>query len=173
MKPFPRKARLAALLLLLPVAPWLQAAEPTTVLLVRHAEKAAEPAEDPPLTEAGRKRALALLEMLRGAEIDAVIATDKIRTQQTVEPTAKLLGLEPQIVPMDDIDGMAAAIWKLPGKTVLVGSHSGDSIELIQKLGAGKLDAIAEHQYDNLFVITVNGPSDASILRLKYGVPTP
>lgn len=160
-------------LLLTAVLGVAQAAEPTTVLLVRHAEKAAEPADDPPLTAAGRQRALDLLEVVRAAGVDAILATDKIRTQQTVAPTAELLGLRPKIVPMDDIAGMAQAIWDLPGKTVLVGSHSGDSIELIEKLGAGKLARTPEHQYDDFFVITVNGPGDAHVVRLKYGVRTP
>lgn len=166
-------SRRFALAAALGAATLLQAAEPTTVLLVRHAEKAAEPASDPPLTPAGKKRALALVDTVRGAGIDAILSTEKLRTRQTVAPTAKLLGLEPQIVPMDDINGMAAAIWKLQGKTVLVGSHSGDSIELIEKLGAGKLPKLADHHYDNLFVITVEGPGKARVLRLKYGVPTP
>ena len=39
----------------------------TTVFLVRHAEKAAEPAQDPPLTEAGKARAEALARLLSGA----------------------------------------------------------------------------------------------------------
>ena len=159
--------------LLLMAACAATAGEPTTVLLVRHAEKAAKPADDPPLSRAGRKRAMALREMVRGAGVDAILATDRIRTQQTVAPAAKLLGLEPKIVKMDDIDGMAAAIHELEGQTVLVGSHGGDSIELIEKLGAGKLEPIEEHQYDNLFVVTVLGPGDAHVVRLKYGEPTP
>ena len=61
---------------------------------------------------------------------------------------------------MDDIDGMASAIGELEGKTVLVGSHSGDTVELIEKLGAGRLEPIEEHQYDNFFVITVYGPGE-------------
>ena len=165
------RALLLGVLLLSAFPAW--AADPTTVLLVRHAEKAARPADDPPLTRAGRKRARALREMVRGAGVDAILATDRIRTQQTVTPAAKLLGIEPEIVAMDDIDGMASAIHKLEGKSVLIGSHSGDSIELIEKLGAGKLEPIEEHQYDNFFVITVYGPGNAHVVRLKYGSPTP
>ena len=50
-------------------------ADPTIVLLVRHAEKAARPVDDPPLTRAGRRGALALREMVRGAGVDAILAT--------------------------------------------------------------------------------------------------
>lgn len=165
------RALLLGVLLLLASSAW--AADPTTVLLVRHAEKAASPADDPPLTRAGKERALALREMVRGAGVDVILATDRIRTQQTVSPAAKLLGIEPEILAMDDVDSMATAIHQLEGKTVLVGSHSGDSIELIEKLGAGKLEPIEEHQYDDFFVITVDGPGDAHVIRLKYGTPTP
>lgn len=148
-------------------------ADPTTVILIRHAEKAVEPAADPPLTSAGRQRAQDLMEMVRAAGIDVILSTDKLRTRQTVAPTAELLGLKPTIVPMDDIAGMAAAILRHPGKTVLVGSHSGDSIELIEKLGAGKLKSLADHEYDNFFVITVGGADKPRLVRLKYGVRTP
>jgi broad specificity phosphatase PhoE len=171
MRSFARRALLLAPLLL--TISTAQGAEPITVLLVRHAEKAAQPADDPPLTPAGRKRALALRDLVRDAELDAIFATNKIRTQQTVGPAAELLGLKPTILDIDDIDGLAEAVQKLAGKTVLVGSHGGKSLALIEKLGGPKLEPLAEHHYDNFFVVTVTGPGRATVARLKYGEPTP
>src|SRR3954463_6196955 len=71
----------------------------TTVILVRHAEKAAEPAADPPLTSAGEARARALLEAVRDAGVTAIITTDLLRTKATAQPAAAVFGITPEIVP--------------------------------------------------------------------------
>ncbi|HYR08048.1 MAG TPA: histidine phosphatase family protein, partial [Longimicrobium sp.] len=69
---------------LLAAAP-LAAQDSTVVVVVRHAEKAVVEAgnNDPPLSEAGTARALALREALAGMRFDAVIATERQRTQAT------------------------------------------------------------------------------------------
>src|SRR5688572_1962979 len=69
-------------------------AQTTTVILVRHGEKAAEPAADPPLTDAGRARAQALLDAVKNAGVSIVYSTPTLRTMQTAEPLAKALGIE-------------------------------------------------------------------------------
>jgi len=56
---------------------------PAPVLLVRHAEKAAEPADDPPLTAAGAERAQALATALQDAGVTAIITTQLRRTRET------------------------------------------------------------------------------------------
>src|SRR5947209_6360731 len=60
----------------------------TTVILVRHAEKAAEPKEDPVLSDAGMTRAKALALALRDAGVQAILTTSKQRTRSTVQPLA-------------------------------------------------------------------------------------
>jgi broad specificity phosphatase PhoE len=57
-----------------------------TVILSRHAEKAAAPPKDPPLTEAGKKRAEVLAFMLADAGVDAIYVTEFQRTKQTAAP---------------------------------------------------------------------------------------
>src|ERR1017187_9927028 len=81
---------LAGLLLVLP-APCAE-----TVILVRHAEKAAAPADNPPLTTEGRQRAEGLATMLSASGVTSIYVTDYLRTQQTAEPLASLLHLTPQ-----------------------------------------------------------------------------
>src|SRR6185369_592218 len=51
----------------------------TTVYLVRHAEKAAAPAADPPLLEAGNKRAQELARTLGNAGIKAIFTSQFLR----------------------------------------------------------------------------------------------
>ena len=53
----------------------INAAPVTTVILVRHAEKATEPAKDPPLTAEGQARAKALARILGNSGISAIFTT--------------------------------------------------------------------------------------------------
>ena len=88
---------LVALLALAPVARAQSApAASTTVILVRHAEKAAEPADDPPLTAAGATRADALVDLVKDAGVTAVVSTQFQRTRLTAAPTAAKLALRPR-----------------------------------------------------------------------------
>ncbi len=63
----------------------------TTIILVRHGER--EGGFNPPLNEAGRARAQALLEALDESGIAAIYAPDLLRTIQTAEPLAERLDL--------------------------------------------------------------------------------
>src|SRR6476659_9429266 len=72
---------------------------PTVVVLVRHAEKATTPADDPGLTEAGRTRAAALADALSDARVDAIITTAVERTRQTAAPLAQKQHVTPIVVP--------------------------------------------------------------------------
>ena len=71
-------------------------APPTVVLLVRHAEKAAQPAQNPPLTEAGAARAHSLRSPDAG--VTAIITTQYERTRKTAEPTALAMRVTPEAV---------------------------------------------------------------------------
>src|SRR5687768_18433277 len=98
-------------------------APPTVILLVRHAEKAAQPAQDPPLTEAGAARARALVAVARDAGVKAIISTQYLRTRNTAEPTAAALSLTPEIVSAGAMPQHAKAVadqvMKHAGGTVL------------------------------------------------------
>src|SRR5688500_9156051 len=71
-----------------------------TVFLVRHAEKAAEPREDPPLTDVGRARADALARALGDSGVKAIYTSQYVRTRATAEPLAARLGLTPVVLPI-------------------------------------------------------------------------
>src|SRR4051812_32901322 len=117
------------------------AAQTTTVILVRHGEKAAAPAADPPLTPEGEARARDLWAAVKDAGVSAIISTQFLRTKGTVQPTAAALGLTPEIIPAAGAthpQAVADAIKKHAGHTVLVVGHSNTVPAIIAALGAPK-----------------------------------
>src|SRR5512141_2573171 len=69
----------------------------TTVILVRHAEKAVSNSamtSDVPLSETGTARARELARGLGAVHIDAIYTPQYLRTKQTAEPLAKALGID-------------------------------------------------------------------------------
>jgi broad specificity phosphatase PhoE len=152
----------------------LAAADATTVILVRHAEKdsAASPA-DPPLTESGKQRAAELARILRDTKIDAVYVTPYARTRDTAAPVAAALGL--RAVELQPGKTMAAETAELirtkhAGQTVLVVGHSNSTPDLARALGAADVPAIADPwEFDNLFVVTFRGDEVPHFVRMRYG----
>ncbi len=126
-----------------------------TLYLVRHAEKAATPANEPPLTAIGEKRALALRDTLRGREIKYIYSTDTRRTRATAEPLAKDLNLEIKPYTPDSSWQVARRIVKLRGNVLLVG-HSNTVLPLLDQLPVTHpKKTIPDDEYDNLFEVTV------------------
>ena len=144
-----------------------------TVILSRHAEKAATPPKDPPLTEAGKKRADMLASMLADSGVDAIYVTEYQRTQQTAAPLSERVHVKPTVI--SDMQQLIAAIRARKNGVVVVVGHSNTLPEIIAGLG-GPTVKIADPEYNNLFVLTV-GESQSSLLRLHYGdsmpVPSP
>jgi broad specificity phosphatase PhoE len=153
-----------------------QSRGPITVVIVRHAEKAATPADDPPLTAEGHARAQALLVAVRDAHVGAIITTQLLRTRSTAEPTATALGIKPEVVTAGGAthaQDVAAAIRVYVGKTVLVVGHSNTVPAIIEALGAKRPAAICDSEYDNLFIVTIATDGSAGVVRSSYGVRSP
>ncbi|MGE0885625.1 MAG: histidine phosphatase family protein [Blastocatellales bacterium] len=156
----------------------------TTVYLVRHAEKAAEPAADPPLTEAGKKRAEELAHKLSQAGIKTIFTSQYLRTKQTAGPLAKLLGITATVVPVNMViptkmsatnarelspkylAEMVERVNSSPGD-VLIAGHSNTVPELIKALGGDIIPTIDESEYGDLFVVTVYAKGKAKVAHLK------
>jgi broad specificity phosphatase PhoE len=152
-------------------------ASATVVLLVRHAEKAAQPADDPPLTPDGRRRAEALAVAVKDAQPAAIITTQLRRTVETAQPSAAAAGVTPEVVPVSSATpqqnaaDVATAVRKHPGKTVLVVGHGNTAPEIIAALGGPKLPDICESVYDKLFVLVLG--KEARLIQSRYGASTP
>lgn len=142
---------------------------PTTVLLVRHAEKAKDGGADPALTEQGRARAEALAVALADSGISAVYSTSYARTKATAAPTAEALGVPVRITPARA--GFTQALAEQirasdAGKTVLVVGHSNTLGPTLAALGAGPSFEIDESRYGDLFICTIPDKGPPSVVRL-------
>jgi broad specificity phosphatase PhoE len=151
-------------------------AQQTTVILVRHAEKAAEPANDPPLTAVGEARARALWNAVKDAGVDAIITTQFARTKATAAPTAMATAVTSEIVQAsadpNSANAVAEAVRKHAGHTVLVVGHSNTIPLIIMALGVKQPPAICDASYDNLYVVTLR-EGKASLVQAKFGERTP
>jgi phosphohistidine phosphatase SixA len=140
---------------------------PTTVVVVRHAEKV-DQSQDAALSEAGLRRAATLAAALRDLPVTAVYTSQFQRTQQTVAPLCQVLRLAAKVVPANDAAALASAIAAHAGGTVVVCGHSNTVPDLLDKLGVKQAPAIADATFDHLFVVRLD-LAGASLLPLRYG----
>lgn len=153
----------------------------TTVFLVRHAEKADAPRENPPLNEAGMKRAKTLARMLSKAGIKAIYTSQFLRTKQTAEPLATQLGITPNAVTLnpsstnpreisaESIKAIVTDIQKRhAGKAVLVIGHTNSVPPVIKMLRGDVIPTIDEQTFDDMFIVTINRMEVAKVTHLKY-----
>ena len=142
------------------------AAPLTTVILVRHAEKAG-PSGDVPLSDAGKARAIELARVLSGVHLDAIYTTPFHRTRQTAAPVATPRHLDPIEIKPEDT---AARIRKDHlGKTVLVVGHSNTTPNLIKQLGIADPPEIPDSAFDDLFIVTLGEGIEPRLVTLRYG----
>lgn len=144
--------------------------DPTTVILVRHAEKAAEPRRDPPLTAQGEARARWLGEVLSRAGVTRVYSTDTLRTRSTAALVAEPLGLEVTVLPPRDLEAMAAALRSHRGEVVVSVGHSNTLGPLAELLGAEPLAPISEDDYEGFYILSLGGEG-SSALALRLSMP--
>jgi broad specificity phosphatase PhoE len=149
----------------------------TTVIFVRHAEKAAEPTNDPGLSPAGQQRVVELIRQLKDADviagIDAVYSTPFRRTEETARPVAEALDLPLNHYDAADTEAIMEHIVKEhKGKIILVVGHSNTLPALIGNMGASKrVPPIAENEYDNIYIVSIPWFGKTKTIRLRYGEP--
>src|SRR6266404_1652269 len=159
--------RTIRILLLLAAVFFCTAGFAQTILLVRHAEKVSE-APDALLSDVGKQRAEKLAHTLADAGITAIFITEAERTKQTAAPLAKLLHLQPMVIPAKDIAGLVNKLEAQPHDAVLlVVGHSNTLPDVIEKLRGGSDNSSAPRittndvDYDKLFIIALHKNSGA------------
>ena len=157
--------------------------KPTTVFLVRHAEKEDEPKQDPPLKKEGFARSEELARILSSAGIKAIYTSQFVRTKQTAEPltaktgvSATVLTIKPnpsnlRLIAEESTAELVNKILQRPGETALVIGHSNWIPDVIKMLGGDVVPTIYEKKFDDLFIVTIYGKGKAKVVQLKYGAP--
>lgn len=177
-RPYRHLLPAAVVVVLLAGGAWfLSSQATTTVVFVRHAEKMLEPADDPELSEAGRRRAAVLTELLMGTDIvptiDAIYSTPLKRCEETVQPLADALQLPIRhYAPTNTEQILETILAEHRGAVVLVVGHSNTIPELVANLGTSEnVPAIEHGEYDKLYVVSVSRHGKANTIRLSYGEP--
>jgi broad specificity phosphatase PhoE len=147
----------------------------TTVIVVRHAEKASE-ADDSPLTEAGTQRAQALVRVAEDAGVSAVYSSQFRRNLDTARPLAERLGVavtqSPVNLPSPGDYGKTLArdiLDKHAGRAVVVIGHGNTIAATVEGLTGrpARIDAV---EYHDLFVVTVPPSGPAALVKAQYGL---
>lgn len=147
----------------------------TTVLLVRHADTLAAMGDDPRLSPQGALRAEELSRVLGDADViqgvDAIFAADSAAASATAEPLARRLNLPVQTADTRDEEGLVKRILKdYKGKVVLVISDPDAIPRIIPAFhGSKKVPAMADGEYDNLYIVSIPWYGKVKTLRLHYG----
>jgi len=148
-----------------------------TIYVVRHAEKigatdslAKMMANDLPLSEAGKVRAIVLKEQLSGQHIKWIYSTNTSRTINTADPLSKSINVSIGIY--RNIDSLVSVIRSEKGNVLVVG-HSNTVDDIVNKLtGQTKIAAdLKDYEYDNLFIVKLRGKK-AFFRQRKYGYPS-
>lgn len=139
----------------------------TTVIVMRHAEKASEEG-NPDLKQEGRERAEHLKQVLGWLPISAVFSTQAKRAVQTAQPLAECLGLT-----LNFYETVPEVMEKIrspefQGKTVFVMGHMGTAQDLINRLG-GTGSACPGVNHDEICIAQITSDKGVRLLRLKYG----
>ena len=147
----------------------------TTVVVIRHAEKATLPAEDPVLTEKGMKRAEIFASMLDSARVSAIYTTQFARNIQTAGPLAQRQGVSPTVLPITSgkVPEYAQALQRdialnHPGTTVVVVAHSNTIDDIILALGGPDIGDLREDDYNRIFIFSVGNSDEASLIEAAF-----
>lgn len=151
----------------------------TFFFIVRHAEKV-DQSSNPDLSPRGYARATSLGGVLKKANINAVFATEKLRSQKTAEAAQKVMGRVPLYTyppaPQQASDAMAEAQWLEnqllvnKGKRLLVVGHSNTVTRMVNTLrGPGSvLLELKEDDYSTIFIVASRGLGQSEYIRKRY-----
>ena len=143
----------------------------TTFILIRHAEKGNDGTKDPDLTDAGKKRAESLVQLLKETKIDAIYSTAFKRTGNTVVPLAQSKKLAVRTYDASRMEEVDAILREFKGGTILLCGHSNTTPAIANYLTGHKDEykAFDDSDYDNVLVVDViERGTAAKVVWLNY-----
>jgi len=147
---------------------------PTTFILVRHAEKAADGTDDPHLTFEGTIRAEELAYMLNHVQLTAVYSTPFHRCRETAQPTARRQAKDIRIYQPNEQGFLDRVLQDHAGGNILIVGHSNTVPAMVNVLTRSEdFPWLHESIYDNLFIVSVVDKGNAKVTWLRFGVHTP
>lgn len=143
---------------------------PSIVWICRHAEKADDGTNDPPLSEIGKTQAEALANLLGSIDLKAIYVSTFKRTQLTGLPLARKRQLASRSVDPSKTDLLAKMIRESHvGQQVLVIGHSNTVPALIEALGVKEKVTMEEGDYGDLFAVVRDIAGGVRLVRMRFG----
>jgi len=152
------------------------------VFVVRHAEKAPEPVNDPVLSAKGIARAASLDSTLAAFTVSDVVVSQLQRTRLTAANVITRSHAVVHVIPIGPggvtphIAAVADTVRKLShaGRgVVLVVGHSNTVTQIVEALGGGSAPALCDSQYSQLFALRDRADRTVELRRQRYGAPDP
>ncbi|MFN7117948.1 MAG: phosphoglycerate mutase family protein [Saprospiraceae bacterium] len=152
--------------------PFSDDAATTTLILVRHAEKASggEDPDDPDLTPAGVQRAERLADILQDFPLDGVYTNYFERTTKTAQPSAYQAQVDIQFY---DHEKAADFIIQLAarelGKNFLIVGRANTVPQMLNRLlGEARFKDINEADYSNIYVVSIGKNGEIKVTRALF-----
>jgi broad specificity phosphatase PhoE len=147
-----------------------------TVFLIRHAEKIISATDkDPALTEAGKNRANALVDLFSNAKPSAIFATQYQRTQLTAKPLSIAIDVPITILEINAKNTaqypalLMQQICALPkDSNALVVGHSNSLPEIVGAWTNAPVKTIADDEYNRIFILKIKDCKAENSLDLRY-----
>ena len=156
---------------------------PLLVVVVRHGEKAPEPANDPVLSADGMARARSLDSALRRLPITDVVVSQLQRTRLTASVFTARTGAPVHLVPITAagveahvkaVADTVRALSRMQGhQGVLIVGHSNTVTQIVQALCGAASRPLCDSQYSQLFVLREQGSAVVNTERSAYGAKDP
>lgn len=151
---------------------------PTTVIVVRHAEKSTDDPRDPSLSPAGQERTRALSAVLRDAGVSDIYTTQYKRTRLTAEPFARERGIAITERPANAANSATYAddlareiLRRSAGKSVLVVGHSNTVPDIVRSLSGQSVPALTDADYDRIFIVVIPASGSPRLVQTRFGRP--
>jgi phosphohistidine phosphatase SixA len=130
--------------------------------VMRHAE-AAGTQQDPPLTAAGRDRAVRVGRMLRSVRPQRVLHSTTNRARETAAEIARIVGVGAGSYDVSDPEPVVRRMIDGGGVWVLIG-HSNTVPDLVRRLGGDAgTDTLPDSVYDQIFMVVRAGTGTMTV----------